>query len=69
MSVPVLSNTIKLTLPLTFTRGGDMQKILLRFSLAIAKAAPAVMAAGSAGGTVIVIRSKDRSMISSTLRF
>ena len=67
--MPVLSKTIRLTLPVTFTRGGEIQNILLRLSLAIAKAAPAVMAAGRAGGTVIVIRSRERSMISSKLRF
>ena len=66
--MPVLSKTIRFTLPLTFTRGGEIQKILLLFNLAIAKAAPAVMAAGRAGGTVIVIKSNERSTISSTLK-
>lgn len=66
--MPVLSKTIRFTLPLTLTRGGEIQKILLLFNLAIAKAAPAVIAAGRAGGTVIVIRSNDRSIISSALK-
>jgi hypothetical protein len=67
--VPVLSNTIKLTLPLTLIRGGEIQKMRLLLSLAMAKAAPAVIAAGRAGGTVIVMRSNERSTISSGLRF
>lgn len=63
MRVPVLSNTIRFTLPATLTLGGDIQKILFFLSLLIANAVPAVMAAGSAGGTVIVIRSSDLSII------
>ncbi len=55
--------------PATFTRGGDMQKILFFLSLANANNVPAVIAAGSAGGTVIVIRSKDLSTISSVASF
>jgi hypothetical protein len=41
-----------------------MQNIPLFLSLAMAKAVPAVMAAGKAGGTVIVIKSSERSIIS-----
>lgn len=55
--------------PATLTRGGDMQKILLFLSLANANNVPAVIAAGRAGGTVIVIRSKDLSTISSVASF
>lgn len=46
-----------------------MQKILLFLSLANANNVPAVIAAGRAGGTVIVIRSKDLSTISSVASF
>ena len=45
-----------------------MQKILRFFSLDIAKAVPTVMAAGRAGGTVIVIRSRDLSTMSAVSR-
>ena len=48
--------------PLTFTLGGEMQKIFFFFSLPIANATPMDMTAGSAGGTVIVIKSNDLSM-------
>jgi len=58
-----------LTLPATFTRGGEMQNIPFFLSLARAKRVPTVIAAGSAGGTVIVIKSKERSTISSVGRF
>jgi hypothetical protein len=40
-----------------------MQKICFFFSLEMAKAVPAVMAAGRAGGTVIVTRFRLLSMI------
>jgi hypothetical protein len=46
-----------------------MQNILFFLSLARAKSVPTVMAAGRAGGTVIVIKSKERSTISSVGRF
>lgn len=69
VKVPVLSKTIILTLPATFTRGGEMQKILFFLSLASAKRVPAVIAAGKAGGTVIVIKSNERSTISSVGSF
>ena len=41
-----------------------MQKMPLFLSLMIAKATPTDIVAGSAGGTVMVIRSKDLSMSS-----
>lgn len=63
VKVPVLSNTIILILPLMLTLGGEMQNILLRFSLVMAKATPTDIVAGKAGGTVIVIRSRDLSII------
>lgn len=39
-----------------------MQKILLFFNREMANATPTDMVAGSAGGTVMVIRSRDLSM-------
>jgi len=54
---------MRFTLPLTFTLGGEMQKIFFFLSLPMAKIVPMVMAAGKAGGTVIVIKSRDRTMI------
>ena len=62
MRVPVLSNTMILILPLIFTLAGDIQKILLFFSLEMANATPTDIDAGSAGGTVIVIKSRDLSI-------
>ena len=56
--VPVLSNTMRLTLPATFTLGGEIQKILFSFNLEIEYTVPIVMAEGRIGGTVIVIKSK-----------
>ena len=44
------------------TRGGEMQKISCFLSLLIAKTIPQDMAAGSAGGTVTVRRSRVLSM-------
>jgi hypothetical protein len=55
------------TLPLTLTLGGDIQYILFYFNLFIANTVPIVIAAGNAGGTVIVIRSNDLSTISNVL--
>ena len=61
--MPVLSKTIKLTLPATLTLGGEIQKIFFFLSLDKANTVPAVIAAGKAGGTVIVMRSNDLSTI------
>jgi hypothetical protein len=63
--VPVLSKTIMFTRPATFILVGEMQNIFIFLSLASAKAVPAVIAAGSAGGTVIVTRSRHLITISS----
>ena len=41
-----------------------MQKIFIVFSLLIANTEPTVIAAGKAGGTVIVIKSSDLSTMS-----
>jgi hypothetical protein len=60
--VPVLSNTNVSTLPATLILGGDIQKIFIFFSRFMAKIIPHDMAAGSAGGTVIVIRSSEWSI-------
>lgn len=46
-----------------------MQNILLFFSLFKAYSLPTVMAAGRAGGTAIVIKSKDLMIMSDTLMF
>jgi len=43
--------------PLTLTLGGEVQNIFYLLSLATAKATPTDITAGSAGGTVIVIKS------------
>jgi len=60
--VPVLSKTMIYIIPLTLTRGGEMQKIWHFLSRWMAKATPAVMVAGRAGGTVTVRRSRDLSI-------
>lgn len=62
VKVPVLSNAKVVTRPARFTLGGEIQKILALRSRDIAKTVPQVMAAGKAGGTVIVIRSNDLSI-------
>ena len=63
VNVPVLSKTNRFTRPDTFTRGGEIQNIFFLFKRLIAKAVPAVIAAGKAGGTVIVIRSNDLTIM------
>ena len=67
VSVPVLSNTKVETCPAILTRGGAIQNMDYRFSRLRANATPMVIAAGNAGGTVIVIISRLRSTMSSTL--
>ncbi len=57
VNVPVLSSTITLTLPLTLTLGGDMQKIPFFLNLIRENVVPIVIAAGRVGGTAIVTRS------------
>jgi|LauGreDrversion4_2_1035121.scaffolds.fasta_scaffold32407_4 hypothetical protein len=52
------------TLPATLTLGGEIQKILFFFNLEMANTVPAVMAAGRAGGTEIVIKFRHLSTIS-----
>ena len=54
VSVPVLSKTRKLTLPPTLILVGDMQNIFYLLRRFPANIIPTVMAAGRAGGTVIV---------------
>ena len=67
--VPVLSKTIMFTLPATFTLWGEMQKIFFCLRRETAKAVPAVMAAGRAGGTVIVMRLRHLSTILAVEKF
>ena len=57
-----MSKTIIWILPQILTLGGEIQKILLLFNLVMANATPTDMVAGKAGGTVIVIRSRDLSI-------
>ena len=51
-------------LPLTLTRGGEIQKIFFFLSLEIANAVPIVIAAGKVGGIVIVTKSRQFTAIS-----
>lgn len=50
------------------TRIGEMQKILVLFSLRIANDTPTDIVAGNAGGTVIVKRSSDLLIKASLLK-
>jgi hypothetical protein len=61
--VPVLSKTKVLIRPATLILKGEMQKMLQFLSLPIANSVPHVIAAGRAGGIVMVMRFKDLSMI------
>jgi hypothetical protein len=54
VKVPVLSKTMILIIALTFTFGGEVQKILLFLSLPIAKEIPKAIAGGKHGGTMDV---------------
>lgn len=58
-----LSKHMTCSLPQMMMRGGDTQKILLRLRRCWLYTMPAVIAAGSAGGTTIVIISSVRSII------
>lgn len=62
-----MSKTIIWILPQILTLGGEIQKILLLFNLVMANATPTDIVAGKAGGTVIVIRSRDLSMTCSVV--
>lgn len=64
-----LSKQIQSTEPDTLITLEFIQNILLFFSLFRAYSFPTVMAAGRAGGTAIVIKSKDLIIISETLIF
>ena len=46
-------------MPLMLTLGGEMQNILTFLSLPIANEIPTDIVAGRAGGTAIVIKSRD----------
>ena len=63
VSVPVLSKQTQLMQPLMLMERGEMQKISALRRRDCAKTTPMVMAAGSAGGMMIVIRSSAFSMI------
>lgn len=58
VSVPVLSKHIIVTLPHILTFGGEIQNIYFFFILLRANEIPIDKQVGSAGGTVIVTRSK-----------
>jgi hypothetical protein len=60
--VPVLSKTKISVLPATLILGGEMQNMFDFFSRLMAKIIPHDIAAGSAGGTVMVIKSSERSI-------
>ena len=63
VKVPVLSKTKVEIYPAKFILGGDIQKMFFRFSLTIAKTTPQVIAAGIAGGTVTVSKSRALRII------
>ncbi len=60
--VPVLSKTKVSICPAKLMRGGEMQNIFRFLSLFIAKIIPHDIAAGNAGGTAIVIKSREWSI-------
>ena len=62
--VPVLSKTIIWTLPAAFMLKGLIQYIFLSLSLDSANMIPTLIAAGRAGGTEIVIKSKNLTIVS-----
>jgi len=62
--VPVLSNTMTLTLPALLTAEGAIQNIPFSFSLSIANIVPVAMAVGRVGGTRVVIKFRPLSIIS-----
>lgn len=61
---PTLSKQTRFSCPQIFILWGLIQKIPIFFSLLWAYTIPAVIAAGSAGGTVIVMISRDSIIIS-----
>lgn len=63
---PTLSKQIRFSCPQMLILWGLIQKIPTFFSLLWAYTMPAVIAAGSAGGTVIVMISRDSIIISAT---
>ena len=64
VNVPVLSNHITFIDPAAFIFGGLIQLIFFCFNLLKEKVIPIDIAAGKAGGTVIVIISKNPITIS-----
>lgn len=63
---PTLSKQTRFSCPQMFILWGLIQKMPTFFSLLWAYTMPAVIAAGSAGGTVIVMISRDSIIISPT---
>jgi len=63
VKVPVLSKHIISTVPATFTRLGLIQKISFFRRRDRANEVPIVSVAGNAGGTIIVIKSKARTIM------
>ncbi len=59
VNVPVLSKIMIETLPATLILGGSIQKIFFFLSYRTARITPEVIAAGSAGGIAIVIKSMN----------
>ena len=66
VNVPVLSNHIKEIFPETFILGGEIQKICFFFNLCNANVEPIDKENGNAGGTVIVIRSSNLNITTSS---
>ena len=62
VKVPVLSNTTVEIYPAMFIRGGEIQKIECDLRRLRAKTTPQDIAAGRAGGTTTVIKSRVRSI-------
>lgn len=60
---PTLSKQTRFSCPQIFILWGLIQKIPIFFSLLWAYTMPAVIAAGSAGGTVMVMISRDSIII------
>lgn len=65
--VPVLSKQACFTLPPEIILFGEIQKISLFLSFSKAKIIPNVILTGNPGGTVIVIKSKNLTIMSSVV--
>lgn len=65
--VPVLSKHACLTLPPEIILFGEIQKISFFLSFSKAKMIPKVILTGNPGGTVMVIKSKNLTIMSSVV--